>query len=429
MTEYSEYRYLIVGGGMVADSAARGIREMDPEGSIGIVAEEETPPVARPALSKKLWTDPSFAFDDAWLDTEADTGATRHAGERVVEIDREARIVRTEHGREVGYEQLLLATGGEPNRLDLPEDERIVYFRSVEDYRTLRRHSGNHRHLAVVGGSFIGTELAAALVQNDTETTLVFPQPVLGGDVFPADLANRFHRMFECEGVWLVPGATVESARIGPDDRVEPVERGERGGAGDDDWDDDREHSIVLRLSTGVSIGCDAVAIGVGVTPNVGLASAAGLDTDDGVIVDERLRTSDPRVFAAGDIASYPDAILGRRRIEHVDNATEMGRQAGRNMAGADEAYDHTPFFYSVIFGNRYEAVGTLDSSLETVEQWDGEDTGVVYYVDGERVRGVLLWNIEGRQDEARDAIDRADASDRDALRTRIPLTNAGSDG
>lgn len=437
MPEYNEYRYLIVGGGMVADSAARGIRELDPEGSIGILAEEEAPPVARPALSKKLWTDPSFSFDDAWLDTEADTGATRHAGERAIGIDRSARIVRTEHGREVRYEQLLLATGGEPNKLDLPDDERIVYFRSVDDYRALRRHSGGHRHVAVVGGSFIGTELAAALVQNETEATLIFPEPVLGGAIFPEDLAERFHRMFECEGVWLVPGATVESATVDPsssDDGRDPQRgqdgeghRDERGG--DEDGDGDRARPIRLRLSTGAELDCDAVAVGVGVTPAIGLAREAGLDTGDGVLVDDRLRTSDPRIFAAGDIASYPDAILGRRRIEHVDNASEMGRQAGRNMAGADEAYSHTPYFYSALFGTRYEAVGTLDASLDTVERWDGEDRGVVYYVDGDRVRGVLLWNVAGRSDEAREAIERADASDREALRARIPTTDAEADG
>jgi NADPH-dependent 2,4-dienoyl-CoA reductase/sulfur reductase-like enzyme len=403
MPDFIEYRYVIVGGGMVADSAARGIRELDPEGTIGILAEEETPPVARPALSKKLWTDPSFSFDDAWLDTEADTNATRHAGERAVEIDREERTVRTEHGVVLAYGQLLLATGVSPQTLGLPDDERIIAFRSVEDYRRLREISGGRRRVAVIGGSFIGTELAAALVQNETEVTLVFPEGVLGGSVFPAPLAERFQRLYEEAGVRLAPSATVEG-----------------GTAGDE--------GIDLVLSTGETVSCDAAVIGVGVTPNIELAEAAGLETDDGVIVDERLRTSDPRILAAGDIASYPDAILGRTRVEHVDNATEMGRQAGRNLAGADEAYSHTPYFYSVVFGNRYEAVGTLDSSLTTVDNWsDDEERGVVYYVDGARVAGVLLWNVEGRRDDARDAIANADANDREALASRIPLSD-GSD-
>lgn len=123
MTEQNFYQYLIVGGGMVADSAARGIREVDPDGTIGIVAEEQTPPVARPALSKKLWTDSSFSFDDVWLNTEDGTGAVRHAGDRAVAVDRDARTVRTQSGMVLGYDRLLLATGGAPATLGLPEDD------------------------------------------------------------------------------------------------------------------------------------------------------------------------------------------------------------------------------------------------------------------------------------------------------------------
>lgn len=396
MADYSEYRYLILGGGMVADSAARGIRELDPDGEIGIVALEETPPVARPALSKKLWTDPSFSFDDAWLNTEADTGATRHAGERAVRIDREAHTVSTEHGLTLRYEHLLLATGGTPNTLGMPEDDRIIAYRSIEDYERLRALAGQDKHVAVIGGSFIATELAAALVQNRTKVTLIFPDEVLEGSVFPADLAERFQAMYQRHGVELLPGTNLDSAEV-------------------------TEAGIQLTLSDGRTLLCDGLAAGLGVSPNIELAQGAGLETDDGVLVDTRLRTSDPDILAAGDIASYPDAILGRVRIEHVDNAQSMGRQAGRNLAGADEPYEHTPYFYSVVFGERYEAVGTLNSSLETVEVWN-DGHGVVYYVDDASVKGVLLWNIEGRRDAARQAIAEADASDPDALRARIPV-------
>ncbi|AHW62833.1 NAD(P)/FAD-dependent oxidoreductase [Corynebacterium glyciniphilum] len=403
MTEQNFYQYLIVGGGMVADSAARGIREVDPDGTIGIVAEEQTPPVARPALSKKLWTDSSFSFDDVWLNTEDDTGAVRHAGDRAVAVDRDARTVRTQSGMVLGYDRLLLATGGAPATLGLPEDDPLIFFRSLDDYERLRRYSGDQRHVVVVGGSFIGSELAAALVENDTAVTLVFPDDVLFGGVFPPDLARYFQSRYEDAGVTVMPGVSVES--------------GEVQGNG----------HVVLTLSDGTSLECDAVAVGAGVSPNNEIASVAGLSVDDGVLVDELLRTSDPRIFAAGDVASYPDAILGRRRIEHVDNATTMGRQAGRNLAGAEEPYTHTPYFYSVAFGDRYEAVGTLDASLEVVEMWDG-DRGVVYYVDGRDVVGVLLWNINGRRDDAREAIDNADGSDHAALRSRIPTEDGDAE-
>lgn len=396
MTEHTDYRYLIVGGGMVADAAARGIRELDPDGSIGILSKEHVPPATRPALSKKLWTDPDFAFDDIWTNTEDDTGAVRHAGVSAVSIDRDEQVVVTDGDATFGYQQLLLATGSEPKRLQLLDDPREFAFRTVEDYERLRDLSGGGKHVAVIGGSFIATELAAALVQNDTKVTLVFPDEVLGGSTFPDDLAKSIHAKFASHGVQLVPGARAESAEVS----------GER---------------ITLKLSTGENIQCDAVVEGVGVTPNVELASEAGLDVEDGVIVDEHLRTTDGHIFAAGDIASYPDRILGRTRVEHVDNATEMGHKAGRNLAGALEPYDHTPLFYSDLFDDGYEAVGTLDASLETVTN-HGDEGRIVYYLDGDQVVGVLLWNEWDKTDDARDAIANADATDHEALRHRIPV-------
>jgi NADPH-dependent 2,4-dienoyl-CoA reductase/sulfur reductase-like enzyme len=397
-----EYSYLIVGGGMVADSAARGIRELEPVGSIGIIAEEEAAPVTRPALTKKLWTDPDFTFDKVWLNTESDTHATRHPGQRAVTIDRAGHTVRTDDGNGYGYQKLLLATGGSPRTLDLPNDEKVIYFRSVEDYRRLRALAGEGRRVAVVGGGFIGTELAAALAQNDTDVLLIFPENTLGASVFPDDLARRFHGLYEHAGVTLMAGTKLER------------------GSSD-------EGRIDIELSTGAHLDVDAVVVGLGIEPNTDLAVHAGIEVDNGVVVDDRLHTSDPLIFAAGDIASYPDKILGRTRIEHVDNATSMGRQAGRNLAGADEPYDHTPYFYSVIFGNRYEAIGTLDASLTTVEEWNEDrDAGVVYYVDDGRVAGVLLWNVENQRDAARAVIDQAEDVRVDALRGSIPVPNLG---
>lgn len=404
MPERIDYTYLILGGGMVADSASRGIRELDERGTIGIVAEELTPPVTRPALSKKLWTDPEFGMDEVWLNTEEDTGAVRHAGVRATEIDPAARTVTGDDGTVFGYERLLLATGGRPRQLDLPADERVICFRSVEDYGRLRELSGDGKRIGVVGGSFIGTEIAAALVQNESKVSLIFPEETLGGAVFPPGLAERFQALYERAGVELIPGATVE------------------GGTADD-------AGIELALSDGGRREVDALVVGLGVEPAVAIAEQAGLEVGDGVLVDDRLRTADPRIYAAGDIASYPDPILGRQRIEHVDNAVRMGKQAGRNLAGADEAYDHTPYFYSAVFGNRYEAVGTLDAGLETIEDRDdGSDSEVVYYLDDGRLRGVLLWNVDGQTDAARRLLSEPGPQSGEKLRGRIPFTRE-SDG
>jgi NADPH-dependent 2,4-dienoyl-CoA reductase/sulfur reductase-like enzyme len=158
------------------------------------------------------------------------------------------------------------------------------------------------------------------------------------------------------------------------------------------------------------------VVIGLGIEPNTDLAERAGLRVDDGILVDSRLATDDPFVYAAGDVVSYPDPILGRRRVEHVDNANEQGAAVGRIMAGSDEKYTHTPSYYSDVFDLSYEAVGKLDASLETVEDWKDDSSVVVYYLDGGVPVGVLLWNVWDATDKARQVLTEARALTPDNL-------------
>jgi NADPH-dependent 2,4-dienoyl-CoA reductase/sulfur reductase-like enzyme len=161
---------------------------------------------------------------------------------------------------------------------------------------------------------------------------------------------------------------------------------------------------------------------GLGILPNTELAQAAGLSVDDGIVVDDLLQASRPGVFAAGDVASFPNAALAMRmRVEHEDNANTMGRQAGRNMAGAGERYMHLPYFYSDLFDLGYEAVGELDARLEVVSDWkEPYREGVVYYLRDGRVRGVLLWNVWGQVDRARELIASPQAVRPDSLRGRL---------
>jgi len=377
------YDYVVVGAGMAGDAAARGIREVDRAGTVLVIGREPTAPVDRPALTKALWTDPEATLDQVWLGTAEDTGAEMLFGESVVALDLAARTVTTDADVTVGYGSLLLATSGRPRRVGgLEESGRVIHFRTVRDYERLRDLAGGGRHVVVVGGGYIGTELAAALVQNDTRVTLVFPQDVLTAATFPAGLAADVERRYADHGVTLVRGARVASGTSGPD-------------------------GVTVVLEDGREVTADAVVVGAGIEVDTGLAAAAGLAVADGIVVDAQLRTSDPHVWAAGDVAQYPDAILGRRRVEHVDHATTSGRQAGRNLAGAGEDHTHTPFFYSDLFDAGYEAVGRLDSSLETVEDWHGEPygTGVVYYLDAGRVAGVLLWGVWDATDRAREVI------------------------
>jgi NADPH-dependent 2,4-dienoyl-CoA reductase/sulfur reductase-like enzyme len=374
----TRYEYVIVGGGMIADAAAKGIRELDPDSAILVLGDDPDEPYTRPALTKLLWTDPSFTEDKVPLGTEA-TGAEVRTGVTVETIDPEAKTVTVE-GETVEYGALLLATGGTPNTLDVPAGDRVLYFRTFADYRHLRALAEDRPHVAVVGGSYIATELAAALVQNDCRVTLVTPDAVLRGKGFPADLARRFQGWFEDAGVEIVTETRIASGAV-------------------------TEDGVVLTAEDGSRIEADAVVFGLGITPNTRLAEQAGLAVEDGVVVDEHLRTSNPSVYAAGDVASYPDALLGRRRIEHVDLARKQGRAAGRAMVGDETPFTYTPYFYSAVFGHRYEAVGTLDSSLETVAAWaEPGEKGTVYYLDGDAVTGVLLWgNSSDAEPDARD--------------------------
>jgi 3-phenylpropionate/trans-cinnamate dioxygenase ferredoxin reductase subunit len=374
------YDYLIIGGGMAGDAAAKGIRERDADGTIGIIGEESTAPFPRPALSKKLWLDDDFTEEDAALHTAEETGATLHLGLRAATIDRDNRTVATMTGETFGYGRLLLATGGHPRQIStLPPNDRVIYFRTLEHYHRLRNTIGLHPHVAVVGGGYIGTELAAALVQNGCSVTLVHPEDVLGSRTFPAAITAELEEMFTGAGVTLHGGAKVDGGTL-------------------------TTSGVALELSDGTTLMADYAVLGLGIEPAGTLARRAGLETssDGGIVVDEHLRTSDPDVLAAGDVAQYPDRILGRRRVEHVDNATEMGTVAGRILAGSDETYDHTPLFYSDLFDAWYEAVGTLDASLETVVVDKADGGRVVYYLTDDEVVGVLLWKVADGVDPAR---------------------------
>jgi 3-phenylpropionate/trans-cinnamate dioxygenase ferredoxin reductase subunit len=368
-------RYLIVGGGMTADAACHGIREVDSEGAILVVGAEPDPPYNRPPLSKALWK--GEPLDSIWRPSAAGP-TTLRLGRTVTAVVPEERTATDDRGETYAYEKLLLATGGTVRRLPF-EDEGIVYLRTVADYRSLRSLAEKGRRFVVVGGGFIGSEIAAALATNGRQVTLVFPDPAIGARVFPADLARFLVEYFREKGVEVLPGDTVTSAR-----------------RADARW--------VLTTRSGRRLEADGVVAGIGIAPNTALAESAGAKVGDGIEVDDLLRTSLPDVYAAGDVASFPSPTLGRRlRVEHEDNANTMGRAAGRNMAGAAEAYTHVPFFYSDLFDLGYEAVGEVDARLGTVPDWKTPfREGVVYYLRDRRVRGVLLWNVWGQVDAAR---------------------------
>ena len=366
-------RYLIVGGGMTGAEAAKAVRERDPEAVVTLVGSEPHSPYKRPPLTKKLWS--GGEESSIWKGTE-ELGIELRLGRRIAALDLEASRAVDDQGEEYAYEKVLLATGGRPRRLG-GGDQEVIYFRTLDDYRRLRGIAGDGKHVVVVGGGFIGTEIAAALTTNGCTVTMVVPEQWLNARLLPAGLGGFVTDYYRERGVEVLTGETVRSV----------------------------EGSVVT-TGSGRALEADAVVAGLGILPETELAEASGLPVENGIVVDEYGR-ADGRddVFAAGDVANFPSPVLGKRfRVEHEDHANTHGKFVGANMAGANVPYDHVPFFYSDLFDLGYEAVGDVDSRLATIETWEEPNRkGTIAYVDDDgRPRGFLLWNVWDKVDAAR---------------------------
>lgn len=395
----ASYAYLIVGGGMTADAAVQGIREVNPSGSIGLFSSETHPPYDRPPLSKKLWT--GKPLESIWRKT-AGQGVVLHLGRTIRRVDPQKKRVIDDQGTEYGYEKLLLATGGTPRRLPFG-GEQIIYYRNVDDYQHLRSLTAAGQDFAVIGGGFIGSEIAAALAMNGKHVTMAFPDAGIGVRAFPPDLVSFLNDFYRQKGVEILSGQVAHGLEM----------RGNRAILKIRDARGQREREVAA----------DAVVAGIGIQPNVELAQAAGLEVDNGIRVDMSLRTSHPDIYAAGDVANFHSPALDKRlRVEHEDNANTMGRMAGQAMAGRRVDYDHLPSFYSDLFELGYEAVGEIDARLETVADWkEPFREGVVYYLRDGRVRGVLLWNVWEQVDAARKLIEEPGPFYPASLKGRLP--------
>lgn len=399
MAEHS-HSYIVVGAGLAAASAVDGIRQHDPTGSILLIGAEREPPYDRPPLSKQLWSgakqvDEIFRHRGSFY---AEHGVDLRLGTWVVSLDAASQTLRDGGGTSYHYQKLLLATGGTPRRLAIPggDLEELSYFRTLDDYRHLRLAAARAKSALVVGGGFIGSEIAAALSQSGLTVTMVFPGQWLGSRVFPESLGRALTTEYRTRGVEVLTG-----------DKPVAITRSKEG----------------YRTTTqaGRDIHSDLVVVGIGIEPNMALAHAAGLKTGNGIIVDQLLGTSDPDIYAAGDVAYFPDAVLGPRRVEHWDSAQRQGKHAGRNMAGAGEPFAYMPFFFSDLFEFGYEAVGDTDARYETFADWQEENrTGVVYYMRDGRVRGAMMCNLFDRVDAARALIQRAERVEVKDLRGAI---------
>ncbi|WP_311407852.1 NAD(P)/FAD-dependent oxidoreductase [Liquorilactobacillus uvarum] len=377
------FNYLLIGGGMAADQAAAGIRSADSKGSLGIISADSDEPYARPALSKKLWVDPDFAEADTNFHTKEKNNATLFLKTQVISIDSAEHLVTTNKDTQFSYDKLLLATGSKPQTLAGPESDLVVALRSKADYRKIRAFSDNHKHVIVVGNGYIGNEIAAGLIQNKVQVSLIVSGERLYDKKFPTYLSKKYQQKYLDAGVKIYPKKRAEKYEI-------------------------EDTQVKVFLNDGTVLKGDGLVLGLGAKIELDLAEKTQLKTDKlGVVVDKYLKTSAPDIWAAGDIISYPDVILGRQNAGHVNHAVKSGYIAGQNMAGKEISYNHTPYFYSWVFDISWEALGTVSSKLKMyAEKLQHSDGSIIYYFDdADILQGVLLWNARINLDHYRNIL------------------------
>jgi 3-phenylpropionate/trans-cinnamate dioxygenase ferredoxin reductase component len=380
------FKYVIVGTGLAGCHAVEGIRTLDTTEPILLLGNEQHLPYDRPPLTKKLWfgkkkVEEIFIHDRQYY---ADNGVTVAVNTTVADIDPEEKALICTDGTSYRYEKLLLATGGIPRRLPIEGSQldEVYYYRYLDDFLHLKSHVHAGVKALVIGGNFIGSEIAAALNINQANVTMLVHGTYPVERVFPQALAAKIYDDYIRRGVTILTG----------DEPVSIIRRG---------------RNLFTRTKRGREIVSEVVVAGIGIEPETQLAASAGLRVDDGILVNEFLQTSALDIYAAGDNAHFPYTALGRSmRVEHWDNAVNQGKTAGRNMAGANTSYTYMPYFFSDLFDFGYEAVGMCSSKLETYADWQKEnDTGVVYYLEDGRVVGAMMCNVWGKVDAARELI------------------------
>ncbi len=344
MARSRQTKYLLIGGGVAAARAVGSIRDLDRNGAIVLVTDEPRMPYDRPPLSKGIITGDvrarEISSNRRFFYLKHRVRILRRTSVTALQLEGAEPEATLSDGGRVRFERALIATGGRPRRLRVPGAELsgIHTLRTVADAQSIAAESGDGKAAVIVGGGFIGLELAASLSQVGTRVTLVEPRDHLWPPSTPPALSEYLRSYLESLGVTVHTGIAVE-AFVGEERvravRTEAVAR--------------EQHAPAARAAGG-EIACDFVCVAVGIEPNSSLAESAGLETDDGILVDEKVCTSDPRIFAAGDVCRFRDPFSGAaRRVEHHENAEYGGLLAGANMAEADRRYDFLPTLWSDI--------------------------------------------------------------------------------
>lgn len=402
--------YLIVGGGLAAASAVDGIRDVDPDGSVLVLTEEAEPPYQRPPLSKEYLRFPEagrellYVKPTGWYDGRQ--GIRLETRQRALVLDASEMRVTTARGNEYQGRRILLATGGRARGLDLPGVDLpgVRTLRTVGDSERLRQAARDGGRAALVGAGFIGMELSSSLTHYGVESVVLESEERVWPRTLPAQLAGWMQRYFEERGVRFRLATAVE-AFLG-DERLEAVAAG------------------------GEEIACDMAVIGVGMLPNEEIAGDAGLAVDDGILVDAYGETSHAHIYAAGDVARFPDSVFGgTARVEHWEHAREHGRLVGRNLAGARDPYEHLSYFFSDVFDLKLHVVGRSSEAHDLITRGvPGQGPFVAFGVRDGRLHAAVLIDAAGSLEACRALVrSRAPAQPLAARLAdpEVPLTDA----
>jgi len=352
---------VIVGAGQAGGRAALTLRADGHEGPVVLLGTEPAAPYERPPLSKGFLTGQQTAADFTFAKADAlrDAGIDFRPSSRVEAIDRDRHEVRLGSGEVLTYDRLLLATGRRARRLPVPAAlaDRVLYLRDLADARALSAGLARRPRLAIVGGGFIGLEVAASAVSLGCAPTIIEMAPQLMGRAVPAPLAAIVQARHEAAGVTVRLGTGLKGIEATAD-------------------------GVALQLSDGSTLAADLVVVGIGAVPRTELAEAAGLHVDGGIVVDATLATSDPRIFAAGDVCACPGARChGLLRLESWQNADAQGALAARNMLGAVQTYAELPWFWSDQYELTLQIAGHLELTERTVERQVGADGLLLFHL------------------------------------------------
>jgi 3-phenylpropionate/trans-cinnamate dioxygenase ferredoxin reductase component len=376
-----EADFLLIGGGLASANCATELRKRGAEGSVVLVGREPEPPYERPPLSKEYMRGEAERADayvnpPSWYE---ENDVELLSGVNVMSLDPSAHTAKLQSGDEVRFDKALIATGAMVNilRVEGAENEGVHYLRAFGNSDAIRADAEAAEHVVLIGGSYIGAEVAASLTARGTKCTIVTMEDVALSRTFGEDAGRWFHELLESKGVTIHGGEELEAYE-----------------------GDGRVNAVVTK--SGLAIECDTVVVGAGVRPDAMLAQRAGLEVDDGIVCDAKLQTSAAGIYAAGDCCSYDSVIHGRRlRVEHWDVAMQQGMHAARNMLGEDADYEVVPYFFSDLADwAGLEYVGPASEWDEEI--WRGDRDGgefSVWYLKDGRVAGAL--SVERSKDLA----------------------------